>query len=124
MLANLLLFTYQKTSEDQIANEQPLIQIGFLRITSFAVIMGIIGAVITIPVNLLIVIIFSQRRHRQSSHGIERDTTDKYRLQQRPHWIDLDSEFEEENNPSRYSNIHCVIVLYFTSFVTLGTHNL
>lgn len=107
MLANLLLFTYQNTSDDQLANEQPLIQVDFLRITSSALILGIIGAVITIPVNLLIVIIFSQRRHRKSESG--EDATKKYRLEQRTNWRGTMNNKIVENSISRW---YCNLLTY------------
>ena len=77
MLANILLFTYEQTSEEEIASEEPLIKIGSLRITAFALIMGIIGALIAVPVNLLIVAIFSHRQLRRPK-GRDENTTDKY----------------------------------------------
>lgn len=80
MLANILLFTYSNTSEDQLTNAVPIITLGSLRITSFALIEGVIGALITIPVNMFIVVVFSQRHHRTSEQGVIKNTTEKYRL--------------------------------------------
>ena len=101
MLANILLFVFEKTSEEQIASEEPLIKIGSLRITAFALIIGIIGALITVPVNLIIVALFSNRHHR-TPKGSDENTTDKYLSRSMKPFCTEEVEKEEELEAEEY----------------------
>lgn len=63
MLSNILLFTFKATSSEQIANAPPLFKIGPLEVSSFAFTMGIISALICVPVNFLVLFMFTGRQH-------------------------------------------------------------
>lgn len=78
MLANILLFTFENTAGEQLASEPPLFKLGPLSVSSFSVTMGIIGALISVPFNLLVLTLFTAREHYvfKSQHL---QTTEKYR---------------------------------------------
>lgn len=102
MMANILLFTYRNTSD--VNDAQPLIKIGPVRVTSFAITMGILAALITLPVNVFIVLCFSGHRPRTLRHPppIEQ-TTDRYRIvtdQTAAARAAADENYEEENDVS------------------------
>ena len=104
MMANILLFTYRNTSD--VNDAQPLVKIGPIRVTGFAVTMGIIAALITLPVNMFVVLCFSGRRPRTPSHQPPIDqTTDRYlTITDKPAAAPVietaDESVEEENDVS------------------------
>ncbi len=62
--------------------ETVMLKLGSLRVTSYSITMGVISAVIAIPVNVLIVILFSKRKMRvqRMKEGESHNTTEKYRV--------------------------------------------
>ena len=104
MMANILLFTYRNTSD--VNDAKPLIKIGPIRMTSFAITMGIIAALITLPVNMFVVLCFSGRRPRTPRHPPPIDqTTDRYltskeQIAAAPVNATADENDEEENDVS------------------------
>ena len=77
MLANILLFTYQNTTD--VDDEEPFVKIGPIYVSGFAITMGVIAALITLPVNMFIVMCFSGRSLRPPRHPPPLEqTTDRY----------------------------------------------
>ena len=118
MLANILLFTFENSAGDQIANEPPLFKLGPLSVSSFSVTMGILGALITVPVNMLVLTFFTARKHYVSKYP-NNQTTDKYRTNSKKlndsvitneielmEFDDLDDE-EKDKGCVRYSLYFC-----------------
>ena len=102
MLANILLFTYQNTTD--VNDTEPLVKIGPIRVTGFAITMGVIAALITLPVNMFIVMCFSGRNLRPPRHPppIEQ-TTDRYLINTDkaaalPAYTLVNLDLENENN--------------------------
>lgn len=108
MLVNILLFTYQNTSN--VNDEQPLIKIGPIHVTGFAITMGILAALITLPVNMFIVLCFSGRRQLPPRKEPQLDqTTDRYRIKKEELSLasanntleNLEGNDEEENDDAQ-----------------------
>lgn len=102
MLSDILLFTFEVTSPDQVANAPPLFSIGPLKVSSFAVTTGVISALITIPVNFVVIFVFSKRKLYvpKASRNIL-NTTERYRRkcrQTRPLFTGVKHADDEEDD--------------------------
>ncbi len=79
MLTNIYNFnarTYMEADDDVV-----LLKLGTIKISSFSINMGIISALISVPVNIIIVMLFTKRRVRARRVKFVSDehTTDKYK---------------------------------------------
>lgn len=101
MLSNILLFTFEATSPEQIANAPPLFKIGPLNVSSFAVTMGIISALITMPVNFLVIFVFTGReRYVPAAIRSIQNTTEKYKQENLKFLQSLKNDEDEEEGQS------------------------
>ena len=94
MLANIWNFSNRALAGDDGEADALLVKVGSYSLTTYSLTMGIISALITIPVNILIVAIFSNRRLRVSKSAIE--TTDKYKVSEKELVIKSLEEMDED----------------------------
>ena len=115
MLSDILLFTFKSTSPEQIANAPPLFTIGPLNVSSFAVTMGIISALITVPVNFLVIFVFTGReRYVPEANRNIQNTTEKYKQENVQFLQSLkNGEDEVEGQPSDEKEKLILRYLYF-----------
>ena len=96
MLTNILNFTAKLDVSP--ADDPVMVKIGPVSVSNYSFTMGIISALISIPVNLLIVIIFSKRRIRvKQSKNDKINTTDKYIIKEQN--TDTGIIYDEDDDP-------------------------
>ena len=66
MLANMFVFNARSATDPTGSAYAVLMQVGSYRVTSFSLIMGVLSALIVVPVNVLVVALFAQRGRRNA----------------------------------------------------------
>ena len=83
------------------AEDDPvLLKIGSIHVSNYSLMMGIISALIAVPVNLLIVIIFSKRRIRSKGTNKQASTREYKKEINKPLIYENDDDEEESKTRS------------------------
>ena len=115
MLTNIMNFSSKLDMSEE--DDPILLKIGTIRVSNYSLMMGIISSLIALPVNLLIVVIFSKRRLRIKASKEEeykrysRKNSDEFNedIVTRTYAEEDDEEEEEEEEKSR--NAYVFILL-------------
>ena len=129
MLSNIISFNWRTNMDPN--EENIMFKLGTVSVTSFSITMGVISAVIAIPVNLLIVILFTKRRIRPRNTNMEdvMKTTERFRIlsakQKNVTKKTEDEEDDDEDEIKMYistKEIH--IKHWITHFIIIQFNNL